>query len=289
MPSEQLKILTEPQVTAPRMVLSLSGWMDGGEVSTGTVQFLVQEFGAEKVAEIEPEDFYIYNFPGSMEISSLFRPHVEIEEGLIRRLDFPSNVFHYSESQDLILFEGKEPHINWTAFVECIFSLASHFNVERIYFIGSYAGLMPHTREPRIHSSVSDESLKAELEPYGIRFSNYEGPGSVVTYLTTLAAERGLRLATLVAEIPPYVQGRNPKCIESMVRRVAAVLGLGVDLDGLRKAGDIFEERLNAAVRTRERLPEQIRKLEAEYDNEMFETQMSDLKDWLEQQGIRLD
>ena len=72
MPSDQLKILAEPQVMAPRMVLSLSGWMDGGEVSTGSVQFLVQEFGAEKVAEIEPEDFYIYNFPGSMEISSLF-------------------------------------------------------------------------------------------------------------------------------------------------------------------------------------------------------------------------
>ena len=214
---------------------------------------------------------------------------MEIEGGIIRRLAFPSNVFYYSRSQDLILFEGKEPHLNWTAFVECIFSLASHFNVERIYFIGSYAGLMPHTRQPRISSSISDESLKSELEPYGIRFSDYEGPGSVVTYLTTLASERGLPLATLVAEIPPYVQGRNPKCIEAMVRRVAAVLGLQVDLDVLRKASDAFEERLNEAVRTREGLPEQIRKLETEYDNEMFDTQMGDLKDWLQQQGIRLD
>jgi hypothetical protein len=29
--------------------------------------------------------------------------------------------------------------------------------------------------------------------------------------------------------------------------------------------------------------------MEEDYDNEMFDTQMGDLKEWLEKQGIRLD
>jgi hypothetical protein len=32
-----------------------------------------------------------------------------------------------------------------------------------------------------------------------------------------------------------------------------------------------------------------VHKMEAEYDSELFETQMGDLKEWLEQKGIRLD
>lgn len=39
---------------------------------------------AEAVAEIDPEPFYIYNMPGSMEVAAAFRPHVEIEKGLVK-------------------------------------------------------------------------------------------------------------------------------------------------------------------------------------------------------------
>ncbi|MBN2582836.1 MAG: PAC2 family protein [Planctomycetes bacterium] len=271
------------------MVLSLTGWMDGGEVSTGAVDYLIEKLHGEAFAEIEPEDFYIFNFPGSMEISALFRPDVKIEDGLIREFVMPSNVFYCSPEHPLVLFKGKEPHVRWDSFLECLLTVATRFGVRRIYFVGSYSGLTPHTREPRIYSSVSDASLKPELEQYGIRFSDYEGPGSIVTYLTTLAAARGVELATLVAEIPAYVQGRNPKCIEAVVRRLAAMLDLRIDLDVMRRASDLFEERLNAAILEREGLAEQIHRLEAEYDSELFNTEMGDLREWLEQQGIRLD
>jgi len=32
-----------------------------------------------------------------------------------------------------------------------------------------------------------------------------------------------------------------------------------------------------------------IQKLEEDYDNEIFNNDMGDLKDWLQQQGVRLD
>jgi len=284
-----LKIYTRAELDNARMILGFSGWMDGGEVSTGTLECLVDKLGAEKVAEIDPEGFYIYNFPGSMEVSALFRPHTKIENGLIKSFRGPANRFFCDQQNNLILFTGKEPNFRWKEYAECVFWLASEFNVSQIYFIGSVAGLVPHTRDPRFFSSVSDESLKAGLEQYGLNFSNYEGPASIVTYLTIQCRQRGLRMITLVAEIPAYVQGRNARCIEAVARKLAAMLDLQIDLDDLRVISDELEKKLNEIVEQRPELAEHITKLEEDYDKEVFDSQMGDLKDWLEDQGIRVD
>jgi len=289
MASKQLTIHARPRLKNARMVLGLSGWMDGGEVSTGTIKCLIRKLDARRLAEIQPEEFYVYSFPGSMEVSALFRPYTKIKDGLIRAYRPAANMFYYSEDSNLILFHGKEPNFNWQQYAECIFSLVSAFDVTMIYFVGSVAGLVPHTREPRLFSSVSDESLKETLQDYGIRFTNYEGPASIVTFLTKLSGQRGLRMAALVAEIPAYVQGKNPKCIEGVSRRLAGILGLQIGLDKQRALSDAFEKKLNEIVQEKEELAKLIHKLEEDYDNEVFDTQMGDLKEWLEQQGIRLD
>ena len=59
MTSDQLKIYKKPDLRNPRLLMGFSGWMDGGDVSTGTVQCLVDKLGAEKLAEIDPNGFYI--------------------------------------------------------------------------------------------------------------------------------------------------------------------------------------------------------------------------------------
>jgi len=289
MGSKNLKITYQPKTHDACMVLGLSGWMDGGDVSTGTIGQLVQLTSAQLVGQIEPKGFYIYNFPGSMEISALFRPHTKIEDGIIRTLDFPGNFFWADEATNLVLLSGKEPNFAWEDFAECIFEAAGMFDVRRIYFVGSVAGAVPHTRLPRMSCSVSHESLKDELSSFGVRFSNYEGPASFITYLTTEAARRDVPMATLVAEIPAYVQGTNPICIEAVIRKLAGVLGLRVRLDPLRKMSDQFERKLNEVIEEKPDLKELISKLEADYDNEIFDTQMGDLKAWLQQKGIRLD
>jgi proteasome assembly chaperone (PAC2) family protein len=285
----QLSLLASPPLKRARLVMGLSGWMDGGDVSTATVDRLAHALGAHELAKIDPRDFYLYSFPGSMEVAAMFRPHVKIEEGRVLEYDPPSNVFHYSLENELILFNGREPNLRWEDFAECLFAVAERFEVQTIYFVGSVAGLVPHTREPRLYCSFSDDSLKPMMERLGVRWSNYEGPGSVVTYLTVEAARRKRVLASLVAEIPAYIQGPNPRCIESMVRTMAALLGLPVAMEHLRQLSDTFERKLNEALRKRTELSELITKLEEDYDNEVFDTQMGDLKTWLVQRGIRLD
>jgi predicted ATP-grasp superfamily ATP-dependent carboligase len=289
MSPEGLKIHTRPELVDGRLILAFSGWMDGGDVSTGTVEWLVEALGAQKAADIAPEGFHIYNFPGSMEISSLFRPHTKIENGLIEAYQPPTNTFFCDTGSALLLFSGREPNFNWSDFADCLFSFASQAGISVVYFIGSVAGTVPHTREPRLMSAVSDQSLKPALEPYGVTFTDYEGPASFSTYLMTLASGRGFRMASLVAEIPAYIQGTNPKSIEAVIRKLTAMLGLQVNLDRLRTTSDAWEKRLNDALEREPELATHIRKLEEDYDNEIFDTQMGDLKEWLQRRGVRVD
>src|SRR5216117_2033830 len=108
-----LRILDLPRLDHATLVLALTGWMDGGDVSTGTVRRLVEHLDAKRFAEIDPEPFYIYNFPGSMEIAALFRPAIKIEDGLVASLEMPANIFHCHEPARLFLFVGREPHLRW--------------------------------------------------------------------------------------------------------------------------------------------------------------------------------
>ncbi|GAG63463.1 unnamed protein product [marine sediment metagenome] len=289
MASGKLTIWKRPKLSTPRLLLGLSGWMNGGEVSTGTVNYLIEKLGAEKFAEIEPEGFYLYSFPGSMEITALFRPHTKIKDGLIKDYEVPTNAFYYNEQNDLILFVGKEPNLQWQEFADCIFSLCSEFAVKLIYFIGSVAGLVPHTREPRLFCSFSDAKFKESFQRYGVKSTDYEGPASIVTYLTANCSERGLSMVSFVATVPAYVQGKNPKCVEAVIRRLAGILGVQIGLDDLRVTSDAFEKKLTDVVQEHPELASNISKLEEDYDNEIFDSEMGDLKKWLEQQGIRVD
>jgi len=284
-----VKTYWQPNLHEPRMIMAFSGWMDGGETSTGTIEYLVRELDATKLAEIVSDKFYIYNLPGSMEVSALFRPHTDIEDGLITTYREPTNIFFCSNEHNLLLFSGKEPNLRWKEYADCVLSTAVEFDVRTIFFIGSVAGLVPHSRDPEFHGSVSDESLKPFLEQHGIKFSNYRGPASLVTYLTLLARQNDLHMATIVAEIPAYVEGRNVKSIEAATRKLASMLGLSVNLDELHAISEQFERSMTKLVQNRPDLADHIRKMEDAYDNEVLTSEMGDLKEWLEQQGLRLD
>jgi proteasome assembly chaperone (PAC2) family protein len=272
MPSAALQLANDlPKLNNGAMLLAFSGWMDGGEVSTGTLKNLLAHLDAPRIAYIDPEPFYIYNFPGSMEIAALFRPEVKYADGVIEEFDLPQNNFYCDRVKNIVPFLGKEPNLRWREFCECVFDVAAHTGVTRLYFVGSFGGAVPHTREPRLYASVSRPELKDQLARYGVQFTDYEGPASFSTYLLARAPERKLDMVSFAAEIPAYLQGTNPLSIEAVTRRLASILELPVDLSPMRAASDEWETQVNAMVEEDEKLAAQIRKLEEEYDQRLLE------------------
>ncbi len=282
---KNLTIYENPNLEAPSLVLGFSGWMNGGSVSTGTVKYLKNKLKAKKFAEIDHKNFYIFNLPGTMQQVAQFRPYTKIRDGLLTDFQCPQNEFFYDGKNNLILFSGKEPNLKWDEYASCIFELGKRFDVKRMYFLGSVAGPTPHTREPRISCSVSSEEQKAQLKDYDVRFTNYEGPASITTLLTELSKEKGVEMINFVAEIPIYVQTKNPKGIKAITKRLVKLLGIDIDLGDLSRMSNEFEKNINQLVAKQPKLAEQIKKLEENYDKEFFD-QKGDFEEWLKQHGI---
>jgi len=252
------------------LLLALSGWMDGGLVSTGTVQHLMHGRKLVEVGNIEAPGYYIDNFPGSMEVSALFRPTIKYVGGVIKKFEMTANEFAADIGANMAFFVGKEPNLNWVGFADCIFEVVRRLQVGRIIFMGSFGGTVPHTREPRLYGSVSDKKLRPLLKQHALRPSDYEGPSSFAGYLLWRSPKEKVEMMSIAAEIPGYLQGMNPLSIEAVTRRLGAILNLPVDLPTLREASNAWEVEVTEAVAKDEELAATVRKLEEQYDNELI-------------------
>ncbi|MFP4248440.1 MAG: PAC2 family protein [Armatimonadota bacterium] len=277
------------------MVIGLTGWMDGGHVSTGSLAFLNENLNARDFAEIDPLDFYIFHFPVSsipisvhledgraivqpvnpMEFTAVFRPHVRIEDGVITDLEYPQNIFSLARTPegqpDLVLLTGEEPHIRWGAYCDCVFGVCEEMAIEDIYFVGSVASPIPHTREPRVRASVSDDKLKPELADAGLLFGEYEGPSSIITSLTRHSAEVGIRMRSLVAEIPHYPFLEMPTFPRSILKTtsiLAELIGLDVKFDELTEAAAEADRKLDELMEENDEFRELVARLEEAYEYE---------------------
>ena len=283
---DPLRFSETPKLHNASMVLAFSGWMDGGDVSTGTVEYLLDAGDAAEVASIASDDFYVMSFPASMEVSALVRPPTEVAEGRVRSLEMPENLIHCDAAHNLVLFEGKEPHLRWPSFADALFRCAERLNVRAVAFVGSVSGTIPHTRQPRIHASATNGRLVERLVRAGVGLTNYEGPASFVTYLLVEAERRGLDMYSLVAEIPAYVQGRYPIAVETMLRLLSRLLSLPIGLEDAALASSEFREQLDELICKRSDLRELVSKLEDEYDRETHESRMENLRAWFEKQDL---
>ena len=271
MPPELRLAGNPPTMQNATLLLALTGWMDGGEVSTGTVKRMMENRTLSEVGTIDPDPFYIFSFPGSMEIAAIFRPEVRLRNGVVRRAPkFPENVFSVDAPNNLVFFLGAEPNLKWQAFADAIFAACKTLDVKRIVFMGSFGGTVPHTREPRMFGSVSHTHLTPILTEHGLKPSDYTGPSSFSTLLLSQAPSHDIEMINFVAEIPGYLSGENPLSIEAVTRRLAKFLNQPVDIDSLRQSSNTWESKISEAVEKDEELAATVKKLEDAYDNELI-------------------
>jgi len=264
-------ILTEkPRLRRPAMVCGISGWVDGGEAATGTVEYLMNRLSVQEFAEIPIDRFHVFQVPGI--IAS--RPHIKIEDGLVEEHDFPSNNFFYwtnpSADNDVILFLGSEPNLRWSEYADAILHIVQEFGVSRIYLLGGVLDKTPHTREPNVSCACSSPELKDEMLRYGVRFTSYEGPGRFGTTLLYICQQRGIEMVSLTARATYYpeyniVISHNPKTIRAMVRRLSGMLELDLDVSDLDKEVAGFEEKLGGMVGRNAEFRAYLEKLENDY------------------------
>jgi len=273
-------IFEKPNLQQPSMVVGFSGWLDGGEASTGTIEYLIEKLKPrlKPFASIPVDDYGVFQVPGI----ELMRPHVKTKDGVVEEVSYPKNELFYwkkprsSSGGDLILLLGTEPNTRWQDYIRNVINLALEFGVKQLCSVGGVLAKAPHTREPIVSCSVSNARLKEVVSNYAVQFSNYEGPATFNSAIVAACKEKGIDAIHMTARALYYPEfniavPHNPKVILALVRRLNRLLSLKLDLSDLEQESRELEERLNSMVNQSPQFKEYLRELEESYQEVRFE------------------
>jgi len=237
----ELNISFTPELRRPVLVAAFRGWNDGGQGASLAAGYLAKHWGGERFAEIDSETFYDFQAT---------RPHVSLEDGMTRKLDWPENVFFHAEipgtGRDAVILLGTEPNLRWKTFSQLVLGLAGDLGVERVVTFGSLLADVPHTRPAPVTAAATDETLMEEL---GLEPSRYEGPTGIVGVLLDACRGAGISSLSLWAAVPHYVSlAPSPRAALSLVRRFGELMKIDVDIAELEQAADEYSEQVSEAV-----------------------------------------
>ena len=189
-----------------------------------------------------------------------------------RYISWPANDFYAyvpdDDSPGLLLFSGVEPNLKWQTYCDTVIALADRYGVELMVTLGSLFSTVPHTRPFPVSSVVSSrEKLGKRVLAIGAFDSPYQGPTAIHTVLADLCRQRGLDHVSLWGHGPHYLPSMpNPKLSYTLLDKVRRLLGIQLDLEELRRAGDRFEQKATEAIASNEEIVEYVRRLEEAFD-----------------------
>ena len=239
--AEELSVARRPQLERPLMIAAFRGWNDGGQGASLATGYLAKLWDAKRFAEIDPENFFDFQAT---------RPHVSLEEGLTRRIDWPSTVFYHARPEgfdrDVVLLLGIEPNLRWRTFSDLIVDFMQELGIDFIVTLGALLADVPHTRPCPVSGSASDPEL---VERLGLSASRYEGPTGIVGVLHDACRQADIHSASLWAAVPHYVSlTPSPKAALALCERLGELLGADIDTTELAEAADNYAEQVSEAV-----------------------------------------
>jgi len=239
--ADELLISSRPQLERPILIAAFRGWNDGGQGASLATGYLAKLWEAKRFAEVDPETFFDFQAT---------RPHVTLEEGLTRRIDWPATVFYHGRpaglDRDAVLLLGIEPNLRWRAFTDLLVGFTQELGVELVVTLGALLADVPHTRPCPATGSATDKQL---VERLGLSASRYEGPTGIIGVLHDACLRAGLPSASLWAAVPHYVSlTPSPKAALALCERLGDLLGAQIDTGELEEAAENYSEQVSEAV-----------------------------------------
>jgi predicted ATP-grasp superfamily ATP-dependent carboligase len=258
--ADPLRIHERPELTRRVLIAAFRGWNDGAQAASLAAGYLAKTWGAERFADLDPEEFFDFQAT---------RPHVSLEEGLTRRIDWPETAFYHARpkglDRDVVLLLGIEPNLRWRTFSELLVGLVSDLDVELMITLGALLADVPHTRSSPVTGSASDEDLVQRL---GLSASRYEGPTGIVGVLHDACRQAGIPSASLWAAVPHYVSlTPSPRAAVALCERLGGLIGVEIDVDELEEAAATYEEQVSEAVASDEETAAYVEELERRVDS----------------------
>jgi proteasome assembly chaperone (PAC2) family protein len=237
--TEHVRWLAEPTLDRPVLLAGFTGWNDAGDAASTAMTAMVESWGADVLAEIDPEPFTDF---------ATVRPQVRLDHERKRSIVWPT-VGVWSASlpgTDVILVLGPEPALRWRLFSEQITGIADRFGATMAISLGALLADVPHSRPVPLIGTASDDSL---IERFELQRSQYEGPTGIVGVLHDALHRAGLPTASLWAAVPGYAsQVPSPKAAMALVERACSMIGTPPPLSRLASGAAEYDARVAALI-----------------------------------------
>jgi proteasome assembly chaperone (PAC2) family protein len=246
------------ELRRPLLIAAFAGWNDAADAATTAVKFLIDRWKPMKLAEIEPEEFYVFTET---------RPLVQSNKGIQSTIIWPSNQFlSYSApylDHDILIYLGVEPQLKWKTFTSTFVDVCKGFNVSEALLLGAFLVDIPHSMNVPVSGFSSNAEMLERLRELDVRSSNYSGPTGMVGVLHDSLYHADIPVSSLWAAAPHYLAATpNIKVTAALLTYLNTFLSFGLDLSDIQAEAVRFEEQITALVARDPEASAYVRKLE---------------------------
>lgn len=239
------------------LIVAFEGWNDAGEAASGAVRRLRDQLGVDVVAELDPEDYFDYQFS---------RPMVQTGPDGARHIVWPGVTMFAPADGDhgYHLLLGTEPSRMWRSFASEVLEFIEDSEIEFVVFLGAMLADVPHTRPIATFASSEHPEVRAA---FGIERSTYEGPTGIVGVLADACHTSQLPTVSIWASVPHYVHNSpSPKATLALLDRLAEFIPLEILRDELVEEALAWEAGIDQLADDDEEMASYIETLERARD-----------------------
>lgn len=220
-----VRYIKEPKLVNPVLIGGLPGV---GNVGKLAADHLIDETGAEKIAEI-----YSKHFP----------PQVLVDDsGVIRQVN---NELYCLKNPDILILGGDYQGLTSEGQYELadfVLNIAEKFGVKKIFTLGGY-GFGRMIKRHRVLGAATNMHLVKEMKKYDVVFPKGE-PGSGIIgasgLLLGMGMLRGMNGVCLMGETSGYFV--DPKAARAVLEVLTKVLGIKIDFSELDEKAAAIEK-----------------------------------------------
>lgn len=259
MSTEHVRWLTDPRSERPLLIAAFTGWNDAGDAASSAMRTMIESWGAEALAEIDPEPFTDF---------ATVRPQIRLDDDNRRAIIWPTvGVWQASlPGTDVVLVLGPEPALRWRSFCEQLQGIAERTGASMAITMGALLADVPHSRAVPLIGTASDEAL---MDRFELERSTYEGPTGIVGVLHDTFQGGDIPTASLWAAVPGYAsQVPSPKAAMALLERTCSMLGTPAPLQGLAADAADYDDRVTALIGGDDDMLDYLRRIEAMADEQ---------------------
>ena len=259
-----MKKFTSLELNNPVLICSWEGWPDAAESATKSVEEILSQLEVIHSHNLNSDSYYIYSDK---------RPTVTNVKNNLRHIDWLENKFSFIKRKkaknDIIIFEGIEPDMNWKSYVKDFIHVIKFYEIKNVIMVGALLDSVPHTREPRISFTATANKTNPLLKKISYTAPTYEGPAGITSAIGEKLDKLKVSSLSIWGHTPHYLQvTHNPILSAAIMKEISNILNLKLNFEKITKRSEEFRSSLNLALEDHNEINKYVERLEESYDTE---------------------